>query len=160
MIRNFLENVNNRKVIVEKYPQSLTDDFFVMEFNIPKSKRKSQLIVKFKTFSDSIFPNVKGTMLTDKSGQFVINFDPFEIQICSSEDSNSSYEFLKWIDCFKKNKPYSGGANIALFNYNTSKKNPIISLRGCVLENVSFYEGLPFISFKFFSYEIPERDNC
>ena len=155
MIRKFLENVSNRKVIVEKYPQLLNNDCFGMEFYLPKSKNKSYLTVKFKTFSDSIFPNVKGEITTDKSGQFTMNFDPFEIQICSSEDSNSSFEFLKWVDCFLKNKLHSGGANIALFNYNNSKKNAIISLRGCALENVSFFDGLPLISFKFFSYEIP-----
>jgi hypothetical protein len=155
MIRRFLENINNRQVLIEKYPQLLNEDCFGMEFKLPKSKKKSVLIVKFKTFSDSIFPNVKGDVSTDVSGNFVMNFDPFEIEICSSVDCDSSSEFLKWVELFLDKKPYSGGADISLFNYNSSKKNTIISLRGCVLENVSFNNSLPFISIKFFSYQIP-----
>jgi hypothetical protein len=154
MIRKFLENVNERRVIIEKFPQLLDDDCFGMRFHIPKSKKQSELIVKFKTFSDSIFPNVKGKVSSD-SGQFMMSYDPFEIQICSSIDGDSSADFLKWIDCFLSGKPYSGGVDISFFNSNTSSKNIIIFLRGCVLEDVSFCGGHPFISIKFFSYRIP-----
>lgn len=122
MIRRFLENVSNRRVIVEKYPELLNDYCFEMEFSLPKSKKKSELIVKFKTFSDSIFPNVKGKISSDNSGQFMVTFDPFEIEICSSIDNNNSSDFLKWIECFSNGKPYSGGADISFFNYNNSKK--------------------------------------
>lgn len=158
MIRKFLENVGNRRVLIEKYPELLNEDCFGMEFHIPKSKKKSELIVKFKTFSESIFPNVKGDVSTDKAGNFIINFDPFEIEICSSVDSDSSSEFLKWVECFLNKKPYSGGANISLFNYNNSNKRVIISLRGCILEDVSFSDDLPRISVKFFSYQIPGEE--
>jgi hypothetical protein len=159
MIRKFLENVNNRKVLIEKFPQSLDEECFGMEFQLPKSKKKSELIVKFKTFSDSIFPNVKGDVTTDKSGNFVINFEPFEIQVCSSIDYNSSSEFLRWVEYFLEGKPYSGGAAMSLFNYTNLKKNIIISLRGCVLEKADFLNGLPFISIKFFSYQIPGENS-
>ncbi len=157
MIRKFLENVNNRQVIIEKFPHKLKNDCFGMKFHFPKSKKNSELIVKFKTFNDSIFPNVKGKMSSDDYGQFVMNFDSFDIQICSSVDNNSSSEFLKWVECFSKGKPYSGGADISFFNYNTSNNSTIMSLRGCILESVSFCDNLPLISIKFFSYLIPER---
>lgn len=159
MIRKFLEEINKRFVIVEKYPYSFQDDCFGMNFNVPKSKKQSELIVKFKKFSDSIFPNVKGDISTTEEGNFKVTYEPFQIQICSSNDCNSSLEFLKWIDCFFKKNPYSGGAEISFFNYGHYKKNPIISLRGCVLENVYFSEGMPFISVNFFSYNIPEDNS-
>lgn len=159
MIRKFLENVSHRFVIVEKYPESFQSDCFGMDFCIPKSKKKSELIVKFKKFSDSIFPNVKGDVSTTQEGGFKVVFEPFEIQICSSNDYNSSLEFLKWIDCFLNEKSYSGGAEISFYNYGIYKKHPIIYLRGCVLQNVYYLEGVPFISVKFFSYNIPEENS-
>lgn len=159
MIKNFLENISHRFVIVEKCNESFKNDCFGMEFCLPKSKKKSELIVKFKKFSDSIFPNVKGDISTTKDGGFTMVFEPFEIQICSSNDCNTSSDFLKWIDCFIKENPYSGGAEISFFNYGLRKKHPIISLRGCVLQNVYFLEGMPFISVKFFSYNIPEENS-
>lgn len=155
MLRKFLENVSNRRVLIEKYPQLLNEDCFGMDFHLPKSKKKSELIVKFKTFSDSIFPNVKGNLSSDETGQFTMSFEPFDIQICSSDDCDSSTEFLRWVDCFLEKKNYSGGADISFFNYNSSKKNLIIALRGCILNDVSFCDGSPFISIKFFSYQIP-----
>ncbi len=155
MIRKFLDNVSNRKVIIEKYPQPLDKDCFGMYFHLPKSKNKSELIVKFNTFSDSIFPNVNGDVALDNYGNFVMNFEPFEIKICSSMNNNDSSEFLRWVDCFLDKKPYSGGADISLFTYSSSKKFIIISLKGCVLNKVSFSDGFPFISVKFFSYQFP-----
>lgn len=152
-IRKFLENVNKRHVIIEKYPQLLKDSCFGMTFKLSNSKKKSELIVRFKTSVNSVFPNVKGKMLLEDSGQFIMNFESFDIQICSSADCNSSSEFLKWVECFLNNKPYSGGADISFFNYNN--KNTIITLRGCILEGVTICDNMPFVSIKFFSYKIP-----
>jgi len=39
MIKKFLENINHRFVIVEKYPELFKNDCFGMEFYLPKSKK-------------------------------------------------------------------------------------------------------------------------
>lgn len=153
MIRQFLETISIRKVLVEKFPQSFEEGCFGMEFILPKSKKKSELVVKLKRFSDSIFPKVKEEKITDKFGNLVLTFEPLEIQICASNDDNFSSDFLKWIDLFLKHKPYSGGANINFFVLNSSKSS-IISFKGCSLKNVEYLNGLPTISISFFSYQV------
>ena len=39
MIRQFLETVSIRKVLVEKFPQPFEEGYFGMEFILPKSKK-------------------------------------------------------------------------------------------------------------------------
>lgn len=157
MIKKFLENINTRKVLIEKYPELLEEHLLGMEFSFPRSKHKSELKVQFKRFSDSIFPNVKGDVLTDLEGQLVVSFDPFDIEICSSIDNNSSADFIQWVEMFLSGKPYGSGTEVTFFNYSHSKKTKIICLRGCVLDAVDIKGVYPTITIKFFAYHIPEN---
>ena len=155
MIKNFIENISQRKVLIEKFPQILNDECFVMEFVLPKSKKKSELIVKFKDFKSSIIPTIKTYIKENDSEFFEALYNPYELQICSSIDENFSSSFINWVDCFLKGKPYSGGAEISFFNFSNSKKNKIIILKGCSINSFEFFEGLPTISVQFFSFQAP-----
>jgi hypothetical protein len=155
VIKKFIENISKRKVIVEKFPQPLDENCLIMEFVLPKLKKKSELIIKLKTFKGSILPTIQNHTRENNSSFFNTSYASYELQICSSIDDNSSSSFINWVDCFLKGKPYSGGAEISFFIFSASKFNKLLTLKGCALNSFEFFDGLPTVSIQFFSFQTP-----
>lgn len=150
MIKNRFGSINSRKVIIEKYNKN--KNVFGMYFCLPNTKKTSTLLVDFEILeckqTNFIIPNIDWHAIS-ACDDAILKYLPFEINILSSIDNNSSEYFFRWIDRFSFENPYPGGAHIILFDLKTGFA--LSELHGCILESVSCKDGNISIIINFFN---------
>jgi len=154
-----LENIQTRKVLVEKFVDPTKRDLYGLKFCSYKSNKESLLIVEFHNLTNESLIRYNRKLSKDVYGNLSEDFEPIKIRIVESIDNNSSVEFYKWINKSIQAEKSIYGIDMFFFNLNPQKYSPVLSLRGCSLDSLCIIEGKPIVSVNFFAYLFPKENS-